>query len=410
MQANYATQSATLGANADDVRVEELRGQEHVVAPVNMVREMVLKGEFLPLEEIEATQLAWNAKPATITHPTNQSGDFVPASHPDRYESHVTAQVFGVETSSQSRTLQGEVWINRERSSEVADDLDRDDPAEMLLDGETVEVSVGYWYERFEADGEHDGNEFDAVQVGIQPDHLALLPNGTGECSIEDGCGAGRDDAAGAAMTQAQTAAPSIIQRGAQRLQSLGIDFGANCDCGGTCGAHDGSGGSTSNNDPENTMNERIQTLAEHSAFDAETLEEWDESQLDALEESLDIADDGSGGQAQNNNGTDDAVLEEIQSLREDMVTEDDVDELVSQRVKEDEREELVSQITAQSSFDEDDLDGHSLESLEKLADEVTPQGGVYAGRAGGGSSTQNNDGGSDIPVGVGDRYLEEAN
>ncbi|WP_323190463.1 DUF2213 domain-containing protein [Halostella sp. PRR32] len=407
MQANYATQSATLGVNADDVRVEELRGQEHVVAPVNMVREMVLKGEFLPLEEIEATQLAWNAKPATITHPTNQSGDFVPASHPDRYESHVTAQVFGVETSSQSRTLQGEVWINRERSSEVADDLDRDDPAEMLLDGETVEVSVGYWYERFEADGEHDGNEFDAVQVGIQPDHLALLPNGTGECSVEDGCGAGRGDAAGAAMNQTQ--ASSIIQRGAKRLQSLGIDFGANCDgCGGTCGAHDSDGGSTSNNDPTTTMNERITQLAENSAFDAETLEGMSDDELDALEESLDISDDGGDGQAQKNDA-DDAVIAEIQSLREDMVTEDDVDDIVTQSVQEDQREELVGQITGQSSFDEEDLKEHSLESLEKLADEIGPQGGVYAGRAGGASNTQNNDADSDIPVGVGDRYLEEA-
>lgn len=404
MQANYATQSAKLGVNADDVRVEDLRGEEHVVAPVNMVREMVLKGEFLPLEEIEATQLAWNAKPVTITHPTNQSGDFVPASHPDRYESHVAGSTFGVETSSQNRALEGEVWINRERSAAIAENLGRDDPAEMLLDGETVEVSIGYHYQRFEADGEHDGDGYDAVQVGIQPDHLALLPNGTGECSVEDGCGAGRDDAAGAAMTD-QTAAPSIIQRGAQRLQSLGINFGANCDgCGGTCGAHDGEE-STPNQDPTDTMNERITKLAENSAFDAETLEGWDDSQIDALEESLDLSDDDPGasdgtqdGQQNNQDLTRDAVQEIVQgALEEDR----------KQRTKQ-QREELVGEITANSSLEEEQLPD-DLEALEALRDEVTPQGGVYAGRSGGASNTQNNDDGSDIPVGVGDRYLEEA-
>ncbi|MDL5361359.1 DUF2213 domain-containing protein [Halalkalicoccus sp. NIPERK01] len=412
MQSKYATQSATLAAQADEVRTEDLRGREHVVAPVTLVQEMVLKGEFLPLEEIEATQLAWNAKPSTITHPTNQSGDFVPASSPAQFESHAVATLFDVEASSASRALEGEVWIDRERSATVAEDLDRDDPAEMLLDDETVEVSVGYWYQRFEADGEHNGTEFDAVQVGVQPDHLALLPNSTGECSIEDGCGAGRDDAAGAAMNTQSGAPTSILQWGAQRLQNLGIDFGGACDgCGGTCDAHDGGGSDP--NDTEDTMNDRIRELAEQSAFDAETLEEWDEDDLASLEASLDTSNSNNDGGSPTNNDngadTDDAVLEELQSLREEMVTEDDVETIVSQKATEDKREDLIQDLVAHTGKDPEDYEDWGTEQLEAHAEVVVPNGGVYAGRSGGASSQSNSNDGSDIPIGVGDRYLEEA-
>lgn len=388
MNSNYATQRATLTANADEVRTEDLHGREHVVAPVTLVREMVLKGEFLPFDEIEATQLAWNAKPGTITHPTNESGDFVPASAPDTFESHRAATLFGVETAATTNSLDGEVWIDRELSTSVADDLDRDDPAELLLDGETVEVSVGYWYQRFEADGEHDGESFDAVQVGIQPDHLALLPNAEGECSIEDGCGAGRDDAAGAAMR----APLSALKRGAERL---GVSFGAACaECSGACTC-DETGESTDDQSAANTdmSNDKIERLAEQSAFDAETLEEWDEDDLDALEESL-ADDDGDTDTdtATNDGGDGDGV--DMESLKEDLREDlrEDIAAEVRADMQADDREELVSQIAAQTGDDPEEYEDWSFEQLEKFAETVTPQDGVYAGRAGAAGSTENFD------------------
>lgn len=403
MQAQYATQSATLGVNADDVRTEDLLGREHVVAPATLVREMVLKGEFLPFEEIEATQLAWNAKPGTISHPTNQEGDFVPASHPDQIESHQAGQLFGVETTSTSRSLDGEIWIDRERSAAVADGLDRDDPAELLLEGETVEVSVGYWYQRFDADGEFEGDEFDAVQVGIQPDHLALLPNAEGECSIEDGCGAGRDDAAGAAMH----APLSALQRGAERL---GLQFGAGCsECGGACDVHDDGEGSTANtgsghDTPDGTMTDRIQNLAEQSAFDAETLSEWDDEQLDALEESLDVDDPdagGDGGDGQTNS-TDDQILQKLEDIEaQQQSLEERLEAQEGER-----REALVAQIQTHTSLEEEQLP-EDVDALEALAAEVAPTGGVHVGARG--AANADGDAGEDMPIGVGDRYLEEA-
>jgi hypothetical protein len=205
MKKQYATQALQFGGAADEVRVETLRGREYVVATAVLVREMVLKGEFLPFDEIEQTQLAWNAKPLTISHPRTDEGEFIPASTPSQFESHVAGMLFGVEARSARSSLEGEVWFDRERSAQVADELGRDDPAEQLLDGETVEGSVGYWYETFPTEGEVDGDEFNAVQVNVQPDHYAALPNAEGECSVGDGCGIGRDDDAGATLTDNET-------------------------------------------------------------------------------------------------------------------------------------------------------------------------------------------------------------
>lgn len=379
MQRQYATQRATLGVNADDVRTEELRGREHVVAPVTLVREMVLKGEMLPFEEIEATQLAWNAKPTTITHPRNDNGDFVPASAPAQVESHAAGSLFGVEGRSASRSLQGEVWIDRERSAAVAESLDRDDPAELLLNDETIEVSVGYWYERFAADGEFEDEEFDAVQVGIQPDHLALLPNAEGECSIADGCGAGREDAAGAAMRSGLSAPLAALRRTGDRL---GLNFGAagdecgeTCDdCGGVSIHNDGSGHDT----PVTSMDDKdIQRLAENSAFDAETLRGWDEDDLVALEESIDASDDNGG----------DPSPDDLADQVADRVL-DRVDERFEQYEREqtaEEREQLAREIATQTGGDPEELLDmyETVDQLETLAENVGVSGGVYAGRAG---------------------------
>lgn len=197
---NFATHSARLQVNADEARTEELYGRQHVVAPVTLVREMVLKGELLPFEEIQRTALAWNGAPVTVTHPRTDDGGFLPASEDAaEFERHAVGHIFNVETNADRRALEGEVWLDAERSSETATALERDDPAGMLLDGSPVEVSTGYWYRKNKTSGSYEDAEYTAEQRDVQPDHLATLPNGEGECSLDDGCGAGTGATAAAA-------------------------------------------------------------------------------------------------------------------------------------------------------------------------------------------------------------------
>lgn len=404
MSRQFATHSVDLAANADAVRTEQLNGREHVVAPVTAVQEMVLKGEFLAFEEIERTALAWNANPATTTHPTNANGEFVPASAPDQHESHVIGRLFDFEPNAEERALEGEVWLDRERSAAVAEDLGRDDPAQLLLDGETVEVSTGYWYERQETTGAHNGAEYTATQHNIQPDHLAMLPNAEGECSIEDGCGAGRSETGTNADTGAtaqayaagadREAAHSHLKRG---LSLLGLTSGCGCD-----GCVSDSDVSTDNDDsghetPDETMSDRIETLAEQTAFDAEALGDMAEEQLDALEatlEGVDTETDTNSDTTEAGGADDDVTAEaDADDLAEQVAAQvlDQVDERLEsfeREQTEEERESLIGQIAAQTGDDPETYEDWSLDQLETFAENVSPQGGVYAGRAGAAQST----------------------
>ncbi len=57
----------------------------------------------------------------------------------------------------------------------------------------TGEVSTGYDIKRAVPDpGRHNGMEYGFTQQGVLLDHIALLPDEMGDCSVEDGCGLGR--------------------------------------------------------------------------------------------------------------------------------------------------------------------------------------------------------------------------
>jgi hypothetical protein len=52
-----------------------------------------------------------------------------------------------------------------------------------------LEVSTGLFSDQDSVPGEWNGEAYDAILRNYRPDHLALLPGGTGACSWEDGCG-----------------------------------------------------------------------------------------------------------------------------------------------------------------------------------------------------------------------------
>jgi hypothetical protein len=73
--------------------------------------------------------------------------------------------------------LRGEVWIYKSNES---------------LLSRMVEVSTGMFVDVNETVGNWNGENYDAVAVNIRTDHLALLPNDIGACSISDGAGCPR--------------------------------------------------------------------------------------------------------------------------------------------------------------------------------------------------------------------------
>lgn len=183
-------QQVTLAVQVVGPVVEKtLMGRPHRIFPVVLVREQVLHNNigrtYLPADEIAASVDAWNGMPIVIRHPSKR-GMPVSARDPDVLNTRGAGQVFNARY--EDGTLKGDAWIDMtlaEAMPETGDVVNRVDA------GEIGEVSTGFGTMAERTPGEFDGRAYDLILRSLRPDHLALLPDETGACSVKDGCGLG---------------------------------------------------------------------------------------------------------------------------------------------------------------------------------------------------------------------------
>lgn len=166
------------------------RGRDYLVAPVSSIVPGVHAGSQGPLlyeaDDIGLDVIAWNDKPATVGHPV-VNGQHVTALRPDVLERQGVGRVF---ESVFNGKLQHALYVD-------VQDARRVDPrlVEKLERGELIEVSTGLYVTHEPAP---DGAVFNSpggpvpyksVARNLKPDHLAILLDEKGACSIEAGCG-----------------------------------------------------------------------------------------------------------------------------------------------------------------------------------------------------------------------------
>lgn len=162
------------------VRHETLNGRDMVVVPVVMIKGGVVMNEILvPPEEVYP--IAWNGVPVTLYHPEVATG-YTSANSPDIIEQFAVGTIFNSKWEGDS--LKGEAWVDVGKAEELKPGL-----VAALESGEEMDVSTGFFSADQETQGVSKGRVFKSVARQINPDHLALLPGGTGACSWEDGCG-----------------------------------------------------------------------------------------------------------------------------------------------------------------------------------------------------------------------------
>jgi hypothetical protein len=166
-------------------RREDLDGIPHLVVPVVAIREGVLNNVLYPEAELSEFVEAWNGVPVPVGHP--MSGDTAVTANSIEAENTVNIGKF-YNVTFQDSAIKGEIWINIEK----AEKLNFSDIVEKLESGEMMEISTGLHRDEITANGEFNGIPYESVINKIRPDHLALLPNHKGACSIDDGCGAMR--------------------------------------------------------------------------------------------------------------------------------------------------------------------------------------------------------------------------
>lgn len=160
------------------VRYEELEGRRHAVVPVVMIKEGILEGSQGPVYyaagPLKRSTPLWDGVPVVVYHPESGKAS---ARAPDVYNASKIGTVFNTKFVKGSKSrLEAEAWIDVDRAEAV-------DPRilESVRRGEPVEVSTGL---TAELDGESG-----AAALEIYPDHLAILPDRLGACSVGCGCG-----------------------------------------------------------------------------------------------------------------------------------------------------------------------------------------------------------------------------
>jgi hypothetical protein len=192
--------------NSSDIRREELDGTEYVVAPTTLLKPMYLNvpgnwsvnEAYLPQQEAKASIPSWNGTPLTLNHPT-QNGAGTTANSPEMHQKSVLGRVFNAEW--ENGEVVGEAWFNVPKIREMGGMAEN--ALERVLNGGGVEVSTGYRASKLPS-GEYDGETHTAVQGNLKPDHLAVLPNKQGKCSIASGCGVGEPVANSLIVTNAE--------------------------------------------------------------------------------------------------------------------------------------------------------------------------------------------------------------
>lgn len=165
-------------------------GRAYLVAPVTMLVPGVLNGALVPAEETGRYVEAWNGRPVTLNHPT-RNGEYVSAGTPEINATEAPGQVWNA--SFADGKLTAEIWIDIAKATAIGGDaltvMDR------LRSNQPVEVSTGYFADHEQSNGTHNGKAYSMIARNIRPDHLALLPDGVGACSWQDGCGTPRVNA-----------------------------------------------------------------------------------------------------------------------------------------------------------------------------------------------------------------------
>jgi hypothetical protein len=169
------------------VRKASMGGRDYLVAPLTLIVPGVLNGSkgalYYPPEEVAKDPSMWNNTPIVVNHPT-QNGVGVSAREPKVMHDYCIGSL--MRTRVHNGKLKAEGWFDIENTKRI-------DPRiyQSLLQGQPMELSTGLFTENEEAPaGSHyNGTNYQYIARNYKPDHLAILPDQKGACSMKDGCG-----------------------------------------------------------------------------------------------------------------------------------------------------------------------------------------------------------------------------
>lgn len=160
----------------------KLQGREYLVANMVMIVPGVLPGSegplYYPPEEVARDVENWNFKPITLNHPGNGHS----AANPEVLNASQLG--FVLNSRIESGKLVADGWFDLQKVAQISKPL-----LSSLLQGNKVELSTGLRVSKSIQNGTHNGTSYVGIARNYKPDHLAILLDAKGACSIDDGCG-----------------------------------------------------------------------------------------------------------------------------------------------------------------------------------------------------------------------------
>ena len=179
------------------VRYDQMEGRKYLVAPMVILTEGVHEGNggplFYPEDELKKTPQVWNYKPIIVYHPA-KNGEGISACDPVILSNRKIGVMMNahvgdvkIKINGKKTTVLGvkvEAWLEEDRMKQVDERI-----AATIEKNEMMELSTGLFTDNEKVAGDWNGEKYEGIARNYRPDHLALLPDLTGACSIEDGAG-----------------------------------------------------------------------------------------------------------------------------------------------------------------------------------------------------------------------------
>lgn len=172
-------------------RRELVNGREYIVSSATILVEGVLDGSagplYYPKDEIAKDISQWNGRPLVNGHPI-QRGKAISANDPTVIAEYEIGRMYNTEyqTNDGKPKLVSEVWFDVQMTKAIAPKI-----LKKLERGEKIEVSTGLFTDNIAAPkgAKYEGKPYLFIARNFKPDHLAILLDEKGACSIKDGCG-----------------------------------------------------------------------------------------------------------------------------------------------------------------------------------------------------------------------------
>lgn len=181
----------TFNLDTPRVRYESLEGRDYTVVPMVMITEGVHAGSngplYYPAAELSKTPAVWNHKPIVVYHPT-ENGSAISACEPAVISKRKVGIIMNAKyvggRRGQPGKLKAEAWLETNRMKLVDERV-----ATAVTNKQKMEVSTGLFTDNEQVDGRFGKKDYTAIARNYRPDHLAILPDEEGACSIRDGGG-----------------------------------------------------------------------------------------------------------------------------------------------------------------------------------------------------------------------------